>query len=236
VDRKLQEFDLEAMLFQSSIMAGLGAQEVAELAGKLERRVYRRSDVIIRQGDVAGAIHFICSGTVKVTSVNADGKETVLAVMQRGEVFGELGALDGGPRSASIAAMEAVETAALSRGDLLAFIEQHPKFALSVIAILARRLRRLDARLEDAHFLDLDARTARRLLDLAAEHGRETAMGVVIELPLTQSDLAAMVGGTRVSVNRLLGAYQDAGLLELGSRSVTLRDREGLRLRAEGLG
>ena len=101
-----------------------------------------------------------------------------------------------------------------------------------MIITLAARLRRADEWLEDAYFHDLDTRLARRLLHLAQEHGRETSQGIEIAVPLTQSDLAGMLGATRVSVNRLLGVYQDAQLLRLSKGSFTILKPEALRTRA----
>src|SRR5439155_24060284 len=129
---------------------------------------------------------------------------------------GEMAALDGGPRSATVTAVEATETFALMRDDLLSFARENSDFALALIITLSNRLRRADEWLEDSYFQDLDTRMARRLIELAEEHGVDTNEGVEVQFPLTQSDLAGMLGATRVSVNRLLGSYQDAQLLRLG--------------------
>ena len=101
-----------------------------------------------------------------------------------------------------------------------------------MITTLATRLRRADEWLEDAYFADLDTRLARRLLDLALDHGRQTSDGVEVAFPLTQSDLAGMLGATRVSVNRLLGAYQDARIIRLSRGSFTILRLDTLRERA----
>jgi CRP-like cAMP-binding protein len=103
---------------------------------------------------------------------------------------------------------------------------------MALLAKLAAHLRRTNEWLEDAYYMDLDQRLARRLYDLAVEQGRQTAAGIEVALPLTQSDLAALVGATRVTVNRQLGIYQDAGLLRLGRGSFTVTDMDGLRRRA----
>jgi CRP-like cAMP-binding protein len=128
--------------------------------------------------------------------------------------------------------VEPVETFALLREDLLAAIREHPDLAMALLAKLAAHLRRTNEWLEDAYYMDLDQRLARRLYDLAVEQGRQTADGIEVSLPLTQSDLAALVGATRVTVNRQLGIYQDAGLMRLGRGSFTVTDMDGLRRRA----
>lgn len=223
---------LTGLLRDVSIFDKVPDANLAELASRLRRRTFRRNEVIIHRGDPAGAMHVIRSGRVKVSLPSEEGDETILALMGPGTCFGEIAALDGGPRSATITAIEPAETFALLREDLLQFARENADFALALISTLAARIRRTDERLEDAYFLDLDTRMARRLLELAEEYGTPTAIGIEVTLPLTQSDIAGMLGATRVSVNRLLGVYQDEGLLRLGKGSFIVLDAGALRARA----
>lgn len=224
--------DFIAILSAIPLFASVKPEELTPLAGKLRRRTFRRNEVIVHRGDPAGAVHIIRSGRVKVTLPSEEGDETVLALFGPGSCFGEIAALDGGPRSATVTAVEPTETLALLREDLLAFARENPDFALALIQTLAARLRRADEWLEDAYFQDLDTRMARRLLDVAEEHGRQTPEGIEVTFPLTQSDLAGMLGATRVSVNRLLGVYQDARLIRLGKGAFTILKPDELRERA----
>ncbi len=224
--------DNRAMLRAVPLFSDVRAEELTALAGRLRRRSFRRGEVIIHRGDPAGALHIIRSGRVKITLPSEEGDETVLALLGEGACFGEVAALDGGPRSATVTSVEPTETLSLLRDDLLSFARESPDFALALITTLAARLRRADEWLEDAYFQDLDTRMARRLLELADDHGRETPQGIEVELPLTQSDLAGMLGATRVSVNRLLGVYQDARLIALGRGTFTILKPETLRERA----
>ncbi len=224
--------DLADALGKVSLFADVPPGQLAGLAARLRRRTFRRNEVIFHRGDPAGALHLIRSGRVKITLPSEEGDETVLALLGADSCFGEIAALDGGPRSATVTAVEPTETLALLREDLLAFAREHPDFALALIHTLAARLRRTDEWLEDAYFQDLDTRMARRLLELTEEHGRVTASGIEVQFPLTQSDLAGMLGATRVSVNRLLGVYQDARILQLGRGSFTVLRPDALRDRA----
>lgn len=224
--------DLTQTLRAVPLFAEMAPEVLAVLATRLRRRTFRRNEVIMHRGDPAGALHVIRSGRVKVTLPSEEGDETVLALMGGGACFGEIAALDGGPRSATVTAVEATETLALLREDLLSFARENADFAQALILTLAARLRRTDEWLEDSYFQDLDTRMARRLLELTEQHGTPTAAGVEVQFPLTQSDLAGMLGATRVSVNRLLGVYQDEGLLRLGKGSFTVLDPNGLHARA----
>jgi CRP-like cAMP-binding protein len=224
--------DRVELLRGSILFAELPEKQIETLAGRLRRRAYRRNEVIFHRGDPSGVIHLIRSGTVKIHLPSEEGDETVLGLQGPGGCFGELAALDGEPRSATVTAVEPVETFVLMREDLLTALRENPDLALALLSALAAHLRRTNEWLEDAYYLDLDQRLARRLYDLAVEQGRETPGGVEVPLPLTQSDLAALVGATRVTINRQLGIYQDARLLRLGRGSFTVTDMEGLRRRA----
>jgi CRP-like cAMP-binding protein len=224
--------DVVDLLRNVSIFRGVGDPVLQRVAGRLRRRSYRRGEVIFHHGDPAGALHIVKSGRVKIHSPSEEGEETVLTLYHEGECFGEMAALDGGPRSTSATAVEPTETLTLLREDLLALLREDADLALAIIQELIARLRRTNASLEEAYYLSLDARMARRLLELAETQGRETADGVEVPFPLTQQDLAGMLGVTRVSVNRLLGTFQDDRLIRLNKGSFTVLDMEALRDRA----
>lgn len=228
----MRDDDPADMLRAVPLFAGVPAEDLTGLAARLRRRTFRRGEVIMHRGDPAGALHVIRSGRIKITLPSEDGDETVLALLGPDECVGEIAALDGGPRSATVTAVEPTETLALPREDLLAFAREHGDFACALISTLAARLRRADEWLEDAYFQDLDTRMARRLLELAGSQGQETPRGIEVSFPLTQSDLAGMLGATRVSVNRVLGQYQDAGLIALGRGSFTVLRPDDMRRRA----
>jgi CRP/FNR family transcriptional regulator, cyclic AMP receptor protein len=213
-------------------LAGVGDDVLARLAERMRARTFRRNEVIFHQGDPAGATHIIRKGRVKVTRQSEEGDETVLALLGPGAIFGEMGPLDGQPRSATLTAIEPTETLMLLREDLLASAREFPDLAMALIEGLSSRLRQTDEKLEDAYYHDLDTRLARCLCQLAEDHGRQTADGIEVDLPLTQSDFAGMLGVTRVSINRQFGIYQDEGLLRLNRRSFTILRPEALRRRA----
>lgn len=224
--------DPVAMLGAVPLFAAVGPEDLRALAGRLRRRTFRRGEVIVHRGDPPGGMHIIKSGRIKITLPSEEGDETVLAMLGADACFGEIAALDGGPRSATVTAIEPTETMVLPREDLLAFAREHGDFANALIVTLAARLRRTDEWLEDAYFQDLETRMARRLLELAEEHGTQKPDGIEVVFPLTQSDLAGMLGATRVSVNRVLGQYQDARLLRLNKGSFTVLRPDEMRRRA----
>ncbi len=230
--RTMSEDETAALLAGVPLFRGLAPRPLALLAGRMRGHGYRRGEVVFHQGDPAGALHVIQSGSVKVTAPTARGTEPVLALLGTGACFGEVAALDGGARSATVTAVEQTETLALHRDDLWACVREQPEFAERVILTLVASLRRINTWLEDAYFNDLDTRLARRLHELATTRGRHGADGVQVSFPLSQSELAGMLGATRASVNAILGSYQDAGLLRLGKGSFTVARPDELRRRA----
>jgi CRP/FNR family cyclic AMP-dependent transcriptional regulator len=213
------------------LFAGYDDAMLAEVVSTARTRRFRRGEVIFHRGDPGTMLFIVARGRVKISVPTEGGDEALLAVMRPSDFFGELSLLDGAPRSATASALETVEVWTLHRDDLLRPMLDVPGGA-AMLGALACRLRRTDAMVEEIGYMDLDARLARALLRLADEHGVDGPGGVTIDLPLTQTDLAAMVGATRPRVNLLLGAYQDAGLIRLVGRAVIVCGLPALRARA----
>jgi CRP/FNR family cyclic AMP-dependent transcriptional regulator len=179
--------------------------------------------------DAGDALFVVISGTIKITLPNESGDEAILATLRNGDVFGELALLDGAPRSATAVALEATETFVLPRERFRQLIASEPTIRDALLASLARELRRLTSQVEDLHFLDVTGRLASQLLRLSASQGRTQDDGSIrLASSLTQGDLAAMVGCTRQSVNKLLGMFTDARVIRLDRDAIVIRDVEAL--------
>ena len=209
------EFAVEA-LGRCRLFEGMGPDELRAMARTLRARRFRRGEVLFHEGDPGDALFVVASGAVKVVVPSEDGEEAILATLRRGDFLGELALLDGAPRSASAVALEATEALALPRDQFLALVATEPAIRDALMASLAGELRRLTTHVAELHFLDLTGRLAARLARLAEEHGDRLPDGSVrLDAPLTQSDLAAMIGATRQSVNKLLGEFEADGLLKM---------------------
>lgn len=210
------------LLFKS-----LSPPELTELASRMITRHYPHGETIFHKNDPGSVFYIIKSGQVKIASLSPEGEELILAILTDGDFFGELSLFDEEPRSASAVALVDTDTFALQRRDFLEFLRACPTAAAEMLAALSRRLRRTDILVEDAAFLDLDARLAKRLLELAETHGIRLEDGIEIGVRLTQQDLAALVGASRVAVNKQLSIYQAAGLVRLGKqRIIILRPKD----------
>jgi CRP/FNR family transcriptional regulator, cyclic AMP receptor protein len=217
-------------LSRSSVLGGLPRAELEQLAAAMRRRSYRQGEVVFHQGDPGDTLHLVYRGRLKIVLASATGDEAVLAIVGPGDLFGEMALLDGGPRSATVVALEPVETATLTRGDFLALLRRSPAAVNGLLAALARVIRQTDEDVGDLMFLDLQGRLAKKLLELAEAHGRQ-ANGIEIQVPLTQEELAAMIGATRPTVNQLLGFYQNRGAITRSGRRIVILKPEILRRR-----
>jgi CRP-like cAMP-binding protein len=199
------------------------------VARGLRSRRFRRNETIFHLGDPGDALFIVASGLVKITLPSETGDEAILATLRPGDFFGELALLDGGPRSATAVALESTETLVLPRDRFRELISDEPAIRDAVFAALARELRRLTIHVEELHFLDIAGRLAAVLARLAGEQGVPLDGGSIrLAAPLTQSDLAAMVGCTRQSVNKLLGLFVDDGLIRLERDAILVVDHQGL--------
>jgi CRP/FNR family cyclic AMP-dependent transcriptional regulator len=220
-----------AFLARVPLFASLKPDHLADLAARLKTRNYRRGEVIFHQDDPGADLHIVKSGQVKIAASSLEGEEIIMALLTSGDSFGEIALLDGEPRSASAVAMEATQTLALSRTDFLDIITGDADMLKTILASVAAGWRKASHLLQDAMFLDLPARLAKRLLELAEKHGVRTANGVEIDLQLTQQDLAAAVGVSRVAMNKQLGLFQDSGLISLEKKRIIILRPDELKKR-----
>ena len=221
------------VLADAPLFASFSEAELVRLAQSSRSRTFREGEIIFMRDDPGNGLFVIQSGTVKVSIEAPDGQETLLAILRSGECLGEIAVLDGRARSASATAMERTETVFVSRDDFLRFLDDHRDAMHKVVLILCQRLRDSSDHLADLVFHDVYGRLAKKLLELGEAHGRERAGQVEIVLPLTQQDLANLVGASRESVNKAIKYYRDRGVLAIANHRITLLRPDLLRQRVE---
>ena len=215
-------------LGDSPLFRGLAPSERNALIARVKIRTFAAGDTIFLMGSVQSSVMAIIDGEVKV-SISADGKEAVLAILQPGEVFGEIAMLDGKPRSADATAQRACTLAVLERRDVLAALERSPAAWLGLVELLCSRLRQTDQHLVEIAFLGLPARLAKLLLRVIEEDPRTN----VPSAHLSQSELANMVGAARENVNKCLQEWQRAGIIQMKTRFITVTNRVRLEAVAQ---
>jgi CRP/FNR family cyclic AMP-dependent transcriptional regulator len=210
--------------------SGLDSASLERVGAGMRMRRFRRGEVIFHQGDPGDALFIVMTGAIKIMLPSDTGDEAILATLRPGDVFGELALLDGAPRSATATTLEATETLILPRDQFRELLATEPAIRDALLAAIAGELRRLTNHVEELHFLDIAGRLAARLARLAEEQGMPADGGdIKLDGPITQGELAAMVGSTRQSVNKLLGFFVDDGLIRMDRDAIVIQDLGALQ-------
>jgi CRP/FNR family transcriptional regulator, cyclic AMP receptor protein len=220
-----------AAQLQVPLLAELSDQDLGRLVPRLWRRRYARREVIFRAGDPGTNLYIVESGRVKLFLQSPEGRELIIDLIGPGDFFGTLAVLDGQPHGADAVAIEPSQVLVLEREAFLGLLDECPRLAMGLLAVLCRRLRRDTRLLRETSFLDVPARLAWALLRLAGSDGRAAQDGTVITLCLTQTDLAGIVGTTRETLNKWLRTYERQGLIRCDKGHIVVRQPQGLRKR-----
>jgi CRP-like cAMP-binding protein len=214
------------------LLASLREDERTALLTASRRRKYARGEVLFHEGDPGDTVHLLLQGHLAVRVSTPNGDRATLNVLAPGSHVGELALTNrAGPhiRSATVVALEHAETRSLSASAFYDLCDRHPQVQGLLVDLLADRVRELSFRLLESMYLSLDRRLCRRLLFLAEVYADGRPAVIV---PLTQEQLADLVGGTRPTVNQGLQRLVDEGVLELGRGRLVVLDRAALRRKA----
>jgi CRP/FNR family transcriptional regulator, cyclic AMP receptor protein len=213
---------------RSSVFHSLPAAAREQLASATRRRYYRRGQIIVRQGDPAGLVYMLESGYAKVMRSTPDGAEAPLRVLGPGALFGELTLLDSHPHAATAVAHEDTVMRVLPRDEFLEWLHTHPEAVSALICALIVQIRQLDDQVEALTLLGVPQRLGRKLLELADAYGHPTPQGQQIDIYLTQTELASMVGTSRSMVNHWLLSWEMQGVIARAGRCLVLQQPEAL--------
>jgi CRP/FNR family cyclic AMP-dependent transcriptional regulator len=214
------------LLAEVDLFSTLPPDVVARVAAEAETRELRRGDVLFREGDPGTELFLVTAGRIAIANRSFDGRESVVALMENGDVFGEMSLFDGQGRSAEARALEPSTVQAIPFDPLRTVLDERPELLWHVLALLARRIRSMDAALADSVFLDVTGRTAKRLLELAGDADE-------FQLPITQEELAGLVGASRERVNKAISSFVRLGWLEQRDRRYRITNRVQLERRAK---
>jgi CRP-like cAMP-binding protein len=213
----------------------LQPNDLRALASRFQPVRYSRGELIFREGESTERLFLIESGRVKLSTASPNGQEMLIGVVGPGQIFGELEVIDRGTRAMDARAMEDSRVLALDSDVLWSVLETHPGLARRLLELMARRLRRADQASQDLVFFDAPTRLARRLLQLAEEHGRavgDDQEAIMVTVRVTQEELAQMIGVTRESANRLVSSFTARGWIDWNDGCPILLHPEALVRRA----
>jgi CRP/FNR family cyclic AMP-dependent transcriptional regulator len=216
----------EDLLASSDFFADAGPAVLSTIVAAGQEQQLVRGDVLFKEGDAAEYLYVVTKGRLAIAIANPiDHRETVVSLMEPGDLFGEMAMLDQGPRSAMARALEPSAVLAIPYDAVLTVFRKQPELLWGVTRLLAQRLRVMDEVLADSVFLDVTGRTAKRLLELSEGTDEFT-------LPVTQEELAGMVGASRERVNKAIASFIRLGWIDQHERRYTILKRQSLEIRA----
>jgi CRP-like cAMP-binding protein len=191
-----------------------------------------RGQVVFSEGDAGDRLYVIVDGKIKLGTSSTDGRESLLAILGPGEMFGELSLFDPGPRTATATALTETTLLGLGHDALGPWLNGRPGVAQALLRALSQRLRRTNENLSDLVFSDVPGRVAKALLDLNEKFGEKRSEGLYVEHDLTQEELAQLVGASRETVNKALADFVQRNWIKLEPRAVLILDLDRLIKRA----
>lgn len=208
----------------------LSSAELDALCSHARLRTYGHDEVIFQKGDLTTDLMAVISGQVRICSVSEDGRQVILNTIRSGEIFGEIGVLDGDVRTADAVSNVVSKLLIIDRQSFMNVLRGNSNFCIGLLELLCSRIRRTSEQAEDLVLLDLEKRLAKKLLSLCDRQRAGRSLEETITIRLSQENLATMTGASRVSVNKHLGIWANDGLIALRRNQIVMLDEAGMRL------
>jgi len=221
--------ELYSCIEKVPLFSTLSAEEISAIKSVMISREFEMGEIIVHEEDESLQTFFIiASGSVQVTVVTPEGKQAILATLKKGEFFGEMGILDGEPRSASVVAAQKCLLLMLYRNPFLDILERFPKLTIRMLVEMSRRLRHTNRQINTLSMMSVYGRVADVILQLARENGRKIGQTVVIDNRPTHQDIADMAGTSRETVSRILSQLQKKQCLSIDRKKMVILNEEKL--------
>lgn len=192
------------------------------------RRQALVGEILISEGIRESYVVLLEDGLTKVSAGLPDGRTALLAIRVGGDIVGEMSALNDRPRSATVTTCRTTTYSVIGRDRFRSFLVRHSEAALDLAAMVADRLRWSNQRRVDVTAYPVRVRVARVVVALARCHGRQCPDGVVVDVRLTQQELATICGAAETSIQKVLRELRERGLVETDYRRIVIRDLGGL--------
>lgn len=226
--------DLAALLGRTKLFAGLPGRDLSALAAVMRPEVFSNGQKLFSRDEAGDSLYLVTSGRVRLSVTTAEGRELTFRFAEAGDVMGEIAAIDRGPRTADAVAVGDVKACALSADQLGAVMDKHPAVARAALGFVCGRLRDTSDQLEEVALYPIERRVARFLTSALDLGGHAQATGdVTLDLRMSQSELALLLGASRPKVNVALGALTQAGAITRQGDAIVCH-AAALRAYAEG--
>ena len=185
----------------------------------------QRGDVLFESGDDSNHLYIVTHGRSAIGNRSFDGREALVALMESGDLFGEMPLFSNDGRSAEARALEESSVVVIPYQPIKDLYDNNPSLLWRVVEMLVGRLKSTDIALADTMFLDVTGRTAKRLLEMAGDSDE-------FHLPITQEELAGMIGASRERVNKSISSFIKLGWLSQSGEKYVILDRKQLEIRS----
>lgn len=192
----------------------------------------KKKETIYLPGDPSHQVYLLKSGRVKIARLSEEGREVTFALLEPGEIFGELEVLDDLPRDTLAEALDDSELCIMQRETFLSLIRSKPELSFRLTKLIGFRMRQIESRVEDLVFRDVPSRLAHLLLQLSKEYGKETPQGILLRIKITHQDIANLIGSIRETVSAVLGEFKKEGMISFDGRQIILLRPDLLKVRA----
>ena len=212
-------------LSSMDLFSGVQQELLEPIVDQSSVQSLQRGDMLFSEGDEANDLYIVLEGRVAIANRSFDGRESVVALMEAGDLFGEMPLFRPDGRSADARVLENSSVVVIPYVPVKSLYQEHPEMLWKIVDMLAERLKVMDVALADSMFLDVTGRTAKRLLELAGTDEE-------FELPVTQEELAGMIGASRERVNKSLASFIKLGWLTQKGEKYVILDRKQLEIRS----
>lgn len=215
-------------LTKISLFKGFDHEELARVRGRIFERIYPKGTTIFVEGQKTDGLYIITSGLMKVLKLHKDGREKTLAILNEGEILGEMTLLGSDLRSATVETLQQTSVLVISKEDFQPLLLEVPKLSIRLIEVLSGRLKQANQQIQELIFLNSRCRVICNLLNLAEKYGRSEKGGIRISLHLTHAELAKLAGVSRETVTKVLAELQDSNLISISSRQLRVLNLDEL--------
>jgi CRP/FNR family transcriptional regulator, cyclic AMP receptor protein len=221
--------DTADLLARVPIFADLPPGDLRQIAALSHPRRFGAGECVFHEGDHSNTCYIVRSGHARAIREHSDGRQIALATFGPGDIFGELAMFDDEERSATIEAIDALETLAILGPDMRRLMLQRPGLAVALAVALSRRLRATNERLASQSFQTVQSRVANVLLQLVEQARAEGVETEEVPITATQVDVAMLAGSSRESASRFLASLERASVISQGRGRLVVRDPDALR-------
>ncbi|HBR51748.1 MAG TPA: hypothetical protein DEA71_16890 [Nitrospira sp.] len=207
---------------------GISPSDMQEMEKITRMEEVKKRQPLYLPGDPSSNVYLLKKGRVKIANSASSGKEVTFEILEPGEVFGELEALEDSPRSTSAETLDDTLICVIPRKDFDQYLAMHPNVTVKLTKLIGLRLKKIQSRVEDLVFRDVPARLAHLLLELSKTDGVTDKQGIRLKAKLTHQEMANLIGCSRETVSTIIGQFRDQGLIQMDGRTITLLKPEAL--------